>query len=51
MKEYWITMNLVIHAHDKEEAIDIARYIADLLENPAYNIYKTICDGFELEEA
>jgi hypothetical protein len=44
-------MNLVIHAHDKEEAIDIARYIADLLENPAYNIYKTICDGFELEEA
>jgi hypothetical protein len=44
-------MNLVIHARDKEEAIDIAHYIANLLENPEHNIYKTTCDGFELEEA
>ena len=51
LKEYWITMHFVIHAHDKEEAIEITEYIGDVVENPQFNIYKTKCDGFELEEA
>ena len=51
LKEYWITMHFVIHAHDHDEAVDIARYISDVVENPEHNIYKTTSDGFELEEA
>jgi hypothetical protein len=51
LKEYWITLRLIIHAYDREEAIDIASYISDLVENPQHNIYRTTSDGFELEEA